>query len=1518
MRKLALCPILVLLLVVILTACGRVPPVSQTPTVTPVTMTPTPRVTSTPLPPPPALPFTPMPPDLLSPIVIQHSPSRGQTLTPDGAVELVFDKPMDQQAVAKALRVERAGAAEPIAGTLSWTDNRTAHFQPSAALPRDTSFDVILTQDAAAQTGEPLGAPFTFRFATAGYLEVAQAIPAPDTIDVETDAAITVIFNRPVVPLTTIAEMDNLPHPLSFEPAIAGSGEWVNTSIYVFTPDEPLAGGLTYQATVSAELQDIAGATLPEAYSWRFSTLPPAVTWVTPREDSTLVDINTPIRMQFNQPIDLTSAGEAFHLSSGGLLGGTVRGTYGVEGSTLIFTPAQSLDFNTRYTANLDAGVTSSAGGEGMAQPFGWRFTTVPLPNIVETYPADGNRNAPPNTEFRIVFNTPIDPATVMPNLTMTPPMSPTLVYTYYAEYNNTFVLYFGAEPSSDYVVTIDDGIADPYGNTIPRGRIVRFRTGPLSPSYQLRIPDFVSTYDAGLPAHLALTYINLNRVDLKLYRLPLSTITDRLWEWQYQDRAPGQDALLREWEERLEAPLNKQQTTVVDLTETTDGTLAPGVYLLDVDAPDLDPNQYLRHQRHILVVSDLNLTLKAGAEDALIWVTDLATGAPVPNLALTVVESDGAFRRTAVTDRDGVAGLDLPRDHYTILAYSEAPFGAVSADWGRGIGPWDFGVNEGMAGQRQRTYIYTDRPIYRPGQTVAFKGVLRAEEDAIYSLPGVTQVTVTIRDVTGEELLNKPLAVSDQGTFEGTLALSDGAALGDYAISAAFGDDYSQATFTVAEYRAPEFQIAVSADQDEMQKGDDLNAEIALSYFFGGPLRDTPVAWHVLAERYTFEPPWGGRYTFSDIEDPYTCFDCWWQEPTNPEPLLSGQGTTGPDGILRVHIDGSELADALGRGPQRITFEATATGPDNQEIAGRTSTIVHPGPFYIGLQARSYVGEAGEESNIDLVVVDWQGERQPDTPVHVTFYRREWINTFVENDAGGGSWQWETKETKVDETTVTTDELGEAVATFVPAEGGSYHVVAEPANATSATQAIRSSMFIWVSGSNYVSWRRENNDRITLVSDKATYEVGDTAEILIPSPFEAPTMALVTVEREGVRRHEVIRLETNSAIYRLPIVEGDIPNVYVSVVLIKPRGGDVAALKMGLLPLAVDLGPKTLDVSIEADRDQAQPGESVTYALTALTPEGRPAAGAELSLDLIDKAVLSLKPRTDDILHRLYAARMLQVFTAGGLTVSENRYLKELSDELNLSENLLAQYGLGGGGDAMDKALVPMEAPAPMATSVASEAREGMRSSASAPEGVEVREEFADTAFWSPRVTTDSEGKASVTVTLPDNLTTWVARTVGLTAKTVVGEATAEVVATKPLLVRPVAPRFFVVDDRAQLAANVSNNTDAALSVDVGLSTGGLQIAADTPAHQTVSVPAHAEAKVTWWVTVEDVTDADLIFSADLRHLYRCQQASPDHGSGWHPSGAALYLPGHRGNRRAAHRRGLANRGHRTPARFR
>ncbi len=1405
------------------------------------TDTPTPAATPTPLP-----PDTPVPEGMVPPIVVQRSPETGEELPLNGAIELVFDRPMDRTAVEKAFEVSPA-----VQGRFEWPDERTVRFVP-ANLKRGAEYHVYLGQSARDKEGAILKGAYRFRFQTVGYLEVGQVVPAPDSKDVEPDSTIMVVFNRPVVPLTTLSRQADLPNPLVLDPPVAGRGEWLNTSIYVFYPDAPLPGGTRFTARVPAGLSDVTGGVLDKDYVWSFSTEPPKVVWTSPRSGGKRpVPPDTEIRVTFNQPIDPESAREAFSLEKGGVLGGKVKGKVEVYTDTLVFTPQKMLDFDRTYVARVEAGVLSAAGGEGMRVAYEWKFQTVPLPRVVSTEPRDGERDAPPHTSFSIVFNTTIDPKTVMPNLEFDPPISPTQVYTYFREWDYTFVVGFGARPSTDYKVRIRPGIADPYGNTIGKSLTVRFRTGPLAPAVAMQLPGNVGTLNADEEARLFVRYVNLERLDLRLYRLSRQELSEMQRDWgRYEPKG-----LVRKWREKLDAPLNEWRYARVDLVEGG-GKLEPGFYLVEMSSPDLGEKPY--PNRYLLIVSAINLTIKTTADEVRVWATDLNDGRPVASLELTAYDWRTGTRVAGPqrTDADGLTRfkVDLPR-HSWLLVVADDPFTAGSNQWSQGISPWEFGFSGGEMPVSYRIHVYTERSIYRAGQTVYFRGVVRREDDVNYSLPALKDVHVNIRDASGETVLDRRLPLDEWGTFYGELSLDQNAPLGRYWISVEAGGQAQSSIFTVAAYRPPEFEVTVKPEQEAVVMGRGNRATVAVRYFFGGPVKDAPVQWRVLGEKYVFAPPQYARYSFDDADSPWICRYCWWRPTPPPQQLLNGSGYTDEQGNLTIELPG-EWQDADGRPithSLKLIVEATVSGPDGQVISGRDQVVVHRSNFYIGLAPQQYVGRAEKEMRVDLLTVDWEANRLPHRRLRVAVYRREWKNVFVKNEAGGGRWKWTTHDIKVGEQEITTGDNGEATFTFIPPQGGSYHVIAE---SLEAVPPARSSIFVWVSGSQYISWRRTNEDRIDLIADKGEYLPGETAEILIPSPFQGEQWVWITVEREGVLYQEVVHLQNNSYVYRLPITDRYIPNVYVSAVIIKGKDADnpFPAYKVGYVALSVRVDPKKLHINLKPAVSQAEPGQKVRFDVQVTDDSGEPVAAA-LSLDLVDKAVLSLMPRpAEAIVKAFYGRRRLGVQTASGLSIALSRLLREQEEELESNLQVRETVAVEKVVE-MKKEVAATAAPAPGA--------EGDKGTfgATPPPGVELREKFADTAYWKPNLVTDRSGRGQVEIEMPDNLTTWVLRGVGVTKDTMVGEATVELLVTKPLLVRPVTPRFFVVGDEVQLAALVSNNTDGNLETEVTMSSTGLSLR--DPAAQRVVVPARGEAKVTWWATVEDVPQVEVIFSA-------------------------------------------------------
>jgi uncharacterized protein YfaS (alpha-2-macroglobulin family) len=1400
----------------LLSACAKPTP---TPTATPAP-------TSTPAPTP-----TPLPP--VPPQVLRRMPAPGEEQGLTAPVIIAFDQPMDRASTERAFAIQPA-----VAGSFNWPNDTTLAFNPTTPFARGASYKVILAEEARSAQGLPLKEPVSFRFSTVGYLEVAEVQPAPDTTEVATDALITVVFNRPVVPLTAIAEQAGLPQPLTLDPPVSGKGEWLNTSIYTFRPTEGLAPATTYQARVAAGLEDTTGGVLAQDYVWSFTTALPIVVSTAPADAEMLVAPTRVISITFSEFMDHPSVEERFSLITEA--GTAIQGAFRWDGKTMAFVPSTLLPLETSYVATLEAGAKAARGEGRIAAPYSWRFTTVPHPRIVATQPADGDRKADPYGGMNITFAGPMDPATIMSNTTIIP--KPTEVYTYWNEYDNSFFISFGVQPSTSYTFTFGAKIADPYGNTLGQDQVVRFTTRALDPMAYLNAPGNVGTYNAYTETVAYATYRNVSRLDFGLYRLSREDFIhlNGSESWRYWDEfKPDPKALVRQWSEEVDAPLNQTGMLSTKVASEEGGTLAPGLYFLEVTAPEMKELEYWRPSRQIMVVSRLNLTLKQGETEALVWATDLASGQVVPDLPVSL-QSESATLAEGRTDKDGVFRAEFPRqdmwEPFFVFAGEVgrdgiSPYAAAINHWNQGISPWEFNLPAQFYSQPYSAYFYTDRPIYRPGQTVRFKGILRTDDDARYGLPtGVDSLMVTVSDDQGKEVYSEDLPLSDIGTLYGEFTLDEEASLGYYFISAQLGEQTFGVGFQVAEYRRPEFQVTVETDRDAYVQGDEIAVSAVATYYFGGPVANAQVQWSVLSRDYTppLSPPQaGGMKGGVEGKGYYDFMDYEWEERGQyygayGELIAQGTGVTDAEGRFTFKVPADISLKKLS---QVFTIEVSVTDINDQQVSSRTEAVVHKGLFYIGLAPRAWVGKVGEEQEVDVITVDWESQPVPVgarwhlAPLTVTFFEHKWYS--VQEKAEDGSFYWTSKveDTPVLTTTVTTDAEGKAVATFVPEKGGSYKVVA--VGRDQRGNEVRSATYLWVSSGEYISWRRESHDRIELIPDKKSYTPGEVAKILIPSPYQGEVKALLTIERGHIMSHQLLTLRSNSELLEIPILSEYTPNIYVSVVIVKGQDetNPLASFKVGYASLPVSTLEKELQITITPDKERYGPRETVTYDIRATDYQGK-GVTAEFSLALVDLSLLALaETGAPTLVDHFYGQRGVGIQTAASLAMSVDR--------LNM---LIAQKAKGGGG-AREAAMVGL-----------------------------VRREFPETAYWNPTVRTDEAGRAQVSVQLPDTLTTWRLGVKGITAATEVGEATNDVISTLDLLVRPVAPRFFVIGDKATLSAVVHNNTDQPLEVEVSLSAEGLEIEGGT---QRVAVPAHGKQKVSWPVTVGVIEEAKLLFAA-------------------------------------------------------
>ncbi|MFQ5420495.1 MAG: Ig-like domain-containing protein, partial [Anaerolineae bacterium] len=674
-----------------------------------------------------------------------------------------------------------------------------------------------LKDTAVSAEGVPLLEGLTLTFHTIGDLSVSQTSPADSVDEVAADSSITVIFNRPVVPLTIAETAADWPDILAFSPPVSGSGEWLNTSVYIFRPDQPLIGRQTYTARVLADAVNnlsVNGAQLAADYEWSFAVTAPTIEYLnlpgetsSPRNNFRELRLDQTFQLIFSTPMDPDSTETAVTLTPDNGTPLPLNFGWNDTFTTLTITPTYRLALQNHYTLLVTDAAQSASGGQ-LRHGLQWTATTVPAPAIIYTIPANGATTPDSPSSFEIHFASTMDWNSLKGKVIFSPEINGN-PDGFYSSWDRSLYFY-GFQPSTTYTVQILPGMADPYGNTINEGQTVTFTTGPYTPSAGFNMPWGPALYRPGGSTAVWTHYRNTGQLTVELYRIDLSQF-GRLTrhDLDANNFSPGEVNLIWRQRRAVSSELNASGYEQFDLLFADGGPLEPGFYYLTLNAQGVRKYGRFLETRPV-IVTNANVTLKTTATEAMIWVTDLQTGEPVSGAPVTLYNKFFAPVFTGTTDGDGLIyrdGLSLDVDWdavYYAVTGSDDWFGAAISNWNDGVRPWDFGINTDFYLQPNQptTYVTTDRPLYRPGQPVYFKGIVRLNDDLTYSLPGYGQVDVTIASFD-EVVYEETLPLSSFGSFTGQFTLADEATLGGYQISITQNDEWlGGGYFDVAEYR--------------------------------------------------------------------------------------------------------------------------------------------------------------------------------------------------------------------------------------------------------------------------------------------------------------------------------------------------------------------------------------------------------------------------------------------------------------------------------------------------------------------------------------------------------------------------------------------------------------------------------------------------------------------------------------------------------------------------------------------
>ncbi|MBI2267217.1 MAG: hypothetical protein HYU64_18985 [Armatimonadetes bacterium] len=822
------------------------------------------------------------------------------------------------------------------------------------------------------------------------------------------------------------------------------------------------------------------------------------------------------------------------------------------------------------------------------------------------------------------------------------------------------------------------------------------------------------------------------------------------------------------------------------------------GEYLIVATAEDARAYQMFR-------VSRLSLLAKASEQEVLVFAQDLRTGAPLSGVSLSwIFSGEKKLSKETTTNRKGLSS-------WTASALDLLQLPSPIHITGKFEGSDAFlDIYPRAGGQRLKGYIYTDRPIYRPSQTVHFKGILRlAERDALVPLKE-TECMVTIRDSKGGEFYKKTQNTNTVGSLWGEATLGEEPPLGDYVIEVKTKNQSAQGRFRVEEYRKPEYEVLVTSPRKHWLSGDELEFEVQAKYYFGAPVAM-------------------GEFRYDVTRSPVYRYYRWWEgdyhsHGSGGEHVTSGEGKTDVSGRAAVSIKTQKETEDF-----TYTVTVRMVDPSRREVTGSHTVRVTRGSFTLQAECDKTVYRKDQEARISIRARDHE-DRPVSTRVKAVLVRKVYEKESTTSE-----------EIAVQE--LTTDSTGIARGTFSLPREGDYEIHAKALD--EREREITASTYFWVAGAGYRGYRGTS---IEMIPDKKTYQPGDTAQILLNLPFDGAGI-LLTVEGREIFSKEVLEPQGSSASLEIPIEESYSPGVQVVVSSVQGK-----SLHRKSVNLAVKSDRTLLSVHLKADKDHYEPRQTVRYRLRAVNPAGKPEL-AELSLGVADESVYALWAGGLDPIHLFFYEKMEHL----------------VNTDSSLSQQRWDRMRFRDGGRDMVQSAIPTPPPQPSEVpkgAMKKAKANGDEGGYKQPEFV--RSYFPDTAYFNPGILTDESGEAVVSFALPDSLTTWRATAKGVTPERA-GEAESKITVSKRLLLRLEAPRFAVERDELLVSAVVHNYLAQDKRVKVTLKASGLKLESgnektyfpesllrlytasglklESGNEKTVHVPANGSARVDWKV---------------------------------------------------------------------
>ena len=1183
------------------------------------------------------------------------------------------------------------------------------------------------------------------------------------------DPAIQLVFSHP---LRALGPDTPVPSGLQVSPATLGHWEWVGVHGLTFVPEAGrLRRATDYHVEVPAEISSVAGETLGEVVEFDFATPTTYVESSSPGRWNSDSKPSTPIVLTFSEPVEASKIAPYVFA--------TVEG----EAQELIVEPgkaphllvvrskngwplASSIDYGVR------AGFPSNEGAVPARKGFGASFKTYgPLTATVHCE-RDELRHCRPEGGLTLLLSNPVSAKKL--SRVIRARGAKLRVDRDWSKGSKTRHISLGTrlKPRQRFSVLVGP-IVDIYGQSLSFIRDRQVVVADYRPDVQIGFEgDSLPLKESRIA--VVSTNASYELVTAALTPEQLATLNATSTRKRFQALKALQ---VSKYKVVPVGKVNKKHRHILALDSVTQrGPFAVGVrYTVGGQT-----RRSVRWGQR----TDLAVSVKAGRKRSYAWVTDLRSGAPLAGARLRVL---GA-QQTALSDGDGLASLpsgsflsaakDPVRPNWLEVKHGDQvayrPSDGAMDSWRIPVTTDFYGDPEDIA------FLFPERDIFRPGEKAWVKAYLRRPGRVGNELVVGEALSVSLVSPDDELVRSHKVTTNSYGAASAQLKIPASGRLGYWNVQLRRGEEVlASSSIQVAEFRRSEFSVEARAMQKEVVIGAPTDWSVKGSYFYGGVMKDAKVETALRRTRTPFTPPGLDGYRVGD--DAYQLHE----QYQHYSPFLSSKRSE-LDSLGEYH-ERSKIELPHQVGPERVHLEATVTDLSAQTASAQASVLVHPAAYYVALKrAESHLVDVQTTLTPLVRTVTPGGRKVTGKSVSLFLYRLRWAQ--VKRASGGISSQTVTRLVKelVSSCSLKTSNLDQGCGLLVKEAG--EHILRAVSIDAQGRKALSSTKFYAVGDSSVASFRDDDARRtVELSPDRETYSPGQTARILIKSPF-LTARAWVTVEKNGVLSQKMIRVKGSTPTVELRIDETMRPNAYVGVHLIEDRAvlgkrahamGD--SYRIGYTELRIDPEQRRLKVSARATKSEYRPGQTVELELGVKDTSGQGRA-AEVTVFVVDEGVLTLSGyQLPDPLAVFTRPQPLRVET----TESRETLARIFGLEPNKNEN----KGHPGGGGGEERAVM------------------------------------LTTAYFNPAIETNSAGQARVTFKLPDNLGRFRIMALAVTEDDRYGKGQGGFAVNRPLMVRPALPRFLRAGDEVQLSAVVSSLGNPSEKVQVSVRAEGLSL---------------------------------------------------------------------------------------------